>query len=380
MDGDNHERLIYGDRMGPLGKRKPITVADFQAKNHKVEKGRFTLPSNCDAPIHVDMFVPRDPKLHSGIVISLCWEMLKIVDNKYQAAAYLASALSQFSPDLEKILVPQMESRGVIITTISIPDEALDAGYDYRALGHLYPIEVTYIFCAVALIIFFKHVRPVSYDGFIKARLRALGGIMFLMSDEQANLEFPLDMERARMIQSVFSNISVKRGILRWVMWASETESDITSIARYVGSILAWSELNLLVFINNTFVKSQSPVMRDPRIQDEVHNYTLAMAAINSSSSPKYFWYFCTRDQEQLIRRQNFITLCAVAQQLLKEKSKSKSKDQFQATAKDSDLVSELVQSHKEFCRDNLIATTKSWELKFLFAEIDYSTLFDRQE
>lgn len=377
---ENHVNLEGGNGQ-PAVRRRKVTMANFRPKHLKIPRNQYSMPGRLGRRSQVDMFSPGHGIYDDSTVAGMSWTIAMNSDDKYQVTAAFASALGAYSPAVMRAIIPCLTDKQVDITTYEVPDEASAAGYNTEGYSDMFSNEELLVTIGISLILPFKHIHERNFENFMNARKKALGSLVGLSDDEIPRYRYPLDIRRCRMIQTVLAgNMEVKQTILKYVMWASEATGTLKAMARYVGSMLAWNEMNLIVFINNVFVNSKSPVLNHPNIQDELDSFRKIMVHILRSPCPSYFRHFCTAEEEQMLQRNNFQVLGAVAQDLLKLKSKNKSIENFAGTSESGGhLASILTQQHIDFANKTAISS-KSQNLSFIFNEGDYEELLGLDE
>lgn len=120
----------------------------------------------------------------------------------------------------------------------------------------------------------------------------------------------------------------------------------------YVCGIIAWADMAIICFINDSLVSSSSPVLLDPVVSQKICALATAYEAINNSIRPQFFSIFADYAEQRLLERNNFPILSAVAMQVrsVPYHATEQTIEQFAGTTlQEDETVKRLVAQHRHY-------------------------------
>lgn len=331
--------------------------------------------------VNVDFLYVEDDPASRRRLVSLGWDLIRLSSSPEEMSTHFASIICAFEPQFRGSFVKALEQHDCNIEGILFPDSTETNVYDLEPTIDYSYIE-TVILMGISFLLLFKQVTPQNFAGYTTARMKALCGRLSVTEEiRNRRLKYPLTLQQVQNIRSVFGGSKeIKREIIQWMMWASNRGGVLEEMARYMLSILAFSELNVVVLIHEVFVHSGSPVLQYPALQGEVYNFARALHHVCRYKWPQFFKYYCQPDEEVYVLRNQFPILGAAAQKVMSDYTGSESIKNFVVTTNSSNsLVEKCVQMHKRYCESQRVEI-ETPTLRFMRDEGNYGELLDEEE
>ncbi|CAH9051904.1 unnamed protein product [Cuscuta europaea] len=266
-------------------------------------------------------YVPDDWKSYGGDVFALALDEAAKTSDDLCLCTNVACALSILLPDLKDELFNALYQLGVSPMVVSIPsqaDEHLITFDDIPEYTWLH-ILVRGAFCIFTL---FRTVSPAHYTPCMLKRFQALKGIVGC--GPNAEIPIPLNQSKANTLRmKLGSNRALIKRIIELILGFKNESGCIASVMRYVAKILSYNVRDDFSFIYYTLVKYESPVLSDPRVEQDVIKLEEALELMKDSDYPQFTRYLASTADLFKLDGSQFPTLMSVAQKVKAEELRS---------------------------------------------------------
>lgn len=205
---------------------------------------------------------------------------------------------------------------------------ASDAGYHFKIVRvpsgmaaegvfepttRMHPGKQLAIFGYLVLMLF-KQINENSYQNFTNNRLRALFAIAAYEVREDEDITVFQNIYHARTFRTIFGqNFGLRSKITKCVIEKQLMTTPLGCVCAYDCSILCWNEMTNLNFIIETLLVTKSPVLYQAELATEILNVERALKAVLSSPMPQLFRVLHPPHETQVLARNNFPRLAAIA-------------------------------------------------------------------
>ncbi|CAH9129930.1 unnamed protein product [Cuscuta epithymum] len=275
---------------------------------------------------------------------------------------HVASALSVFLPYIKNELANALFQIGVSPEYVSIPSRAAEHSINFDSIP---ASDWSTILARGAFVILtlFKTVSPAHYTQCMIKRFEALKRLACCCPN--AEIPMPLNQSKANSLRTMLgSNRALMKRIVELVL-DFMSDDNLHSVFLYVANILARNVSDDFTFIYDTFVKDESPVLTDPRVEHEVIKLKEAVKFVKHPYYPQFARYLAFPDDSFKLHGSRFPILMSVAKKFKAEEQQSSvAGNRYQcvparSVAVDNDLVKDLCQIHAAAMEEKFLRAYK---------------------
>lgn len=287
----------------------------------------------------------QDPGQDIRLSHFMVWMLQMITDasSTVELISAVLSFIGEMLPGLQNLCAATFSDIGYQRVEVKLPQE--------RVTQLLEPVNTidskyTWIYLGQLCLLLFKNVSQANYNNFMLKRTQALKAAAGVPPSDVVAAVVSLD--KAEQIRSMLgASNTFRKGVLLELLAIGRRYSNYQGrISLYVTNIARWTEMSGIVFINEMLIKTRSPVLRDPRVAQEVISLKEAIVKIVESEYPQYFRILADPLDYRILERSRFPTLHSVAHEV-KKKQQGSVGQYVQTSIPTSDLVSSLVNLHE---------------------------------
>ena len=294
----------------------------------------------------VDIWVTKEPVNFSKIVKTCTNEINNVTLSEMERCAMYASAVIAILPGMKPIFEEHFTQLGYLINEI---DDAVraEAGTTLSAWMDMSSVAMYF---GQLVVVLYKNISAQSYTAFMSRRGKEISARADIMEDSP-DFKIVLTLDSATIIRRMIgANDTIRRAMLEVVIANEKTLNPIGRVCNYLMDILAWTEMSALIFIMDTLISTESPVLTDSRVASEIVALARAYAAITRVDYPQFYKILYPAEANKLLVRNKFATLLAVAQTCYKGIS-DPAENYQSTTASNNRTVTELLNKHKAYMR-----------------------------
>lgn len=236
------------------------------------------------------------------------------VSKEARAAFFLGCIINTF-PGRRDEFIRLATDGGYRFEVIRVPSGMAAEGILMPAV-RLHPSKQRAIFGYLVLMLF-KQINENSYASFTARRIRALLAVAAYDVDDGEETPVFNDIYNARTYRTIFGqNFGLRSRITKCVIEKQTEMSVLGSVCAYVCAILSWADMTNLNFIMEALCVTESPVLLVPELATEVMNVERAVREVRKSSMPQYFRVLQPPHETNVLARNNFPRLAAIASKI----------------------------------------------------------------
>ncbi|WOG83167.1 hypothetical protein DCAR_0102341 [Daucus carota subsp. sativus] len=253
------------------------------------------------------LYVPDDNEERSPLALCANIKGISQTHQDHQVCAYVIGIMINMVPARRQQLLDLIKFR---IDIIALPSQAEVTMLDLTNLP-IYDNSTYSVLLGFCFLLLFKNCTQQNYSSFAH-----FAGVA---PDEE--IPNPSSFKKAQAVREVLGSIpELKRLVIEFIInWSKSGRTSFNCMMAHLASLLEYNEMSAFRFCYETLILSESPVLKDPRVSDEVSNLYEALGLVNRSEYPKYFRYLAPKEQSSKIDRARFPTLAAVAQKIKAE-------------------------------------------------------------
>ncbi|CAH9067227.1 unnamed protein product [Cuscuta epithymum] len=286
----------------------------------QIRMSRGNIRANSRAKVCA-FYVPDDWKSYGGDVFALALDKAAETSDDLCLCTNVACVLRIVLPDLKDELLNALYQLGVSPMVVSIPSQADEHLITFDDIPEYdWPnILVRGAFCIFTL---FRTVSPAHYTQCMLKRFEALKSIVGCVPN--AEIPIPLNQSKASILRmKLGSNRALIKRTIELILGFKNGYQSIASVMRYVAKILSYNVRDDFTFIYYTFGKYESPVLSDPRVEQEVVKLEEALELMKDSDYPQFTRYLASTADLFKLEGSRFPTLMSVAQKIKAEEQRS---------------------------------------------------------
>lgn len=310
--------------------------------------GRFEIPSS--GRLKECKFFECDGTPDSKtIVLQTSLMLIRGEKDELSICTLFASALAAHLPSLTNKLKTTLIGIGVELKVVYLPKQADESAVEV-VWNKEFDVCDAHLVMGACICLLFKNIDEKSYAKFL-SDLFSLARKLGMPREKVAAVSLPVTLRQAACIRRRLGFcLDLKKELLLHLMNIADGGRYAGAAARYVCLMLSWSEMTHFGFVYEKLWSTNSPVLKDPRVWLEVKRFTFSANEVARCPYPQFFRYFCTWDQEQLVSRNRFPILAAVAQRLKNAESSNPTTANFVGTLSENEaIVACLVKKHNDY-------------------------------